>query len=78
MTANDLRVLRAVSEACEKFDGFIPHGPRDWVAVKRLRAAGLVQYHGEAVCQDCDTEAHRFEPVELSAFTITDAGRGAL
>ena len=75
MSANDQRVLRAVAKALERWDGYIPHGPSDHVAIKRLQAAGLVRSIGDGVCYDCDTDAHRRAPVELPAYALTDDGR---
>ncbi len=61
LTANDKRVLESVEDIQQRYDGFGPHGPSDWVAIKRLKAAGLIVCIGFGSCEDCDTPSHRLE-----------------
>lgn len=73
MTPNDWRVLRAVDRACRTWDGFGPHGPRDWCAIRRLEREGFVEQafeYGE--CQSC-SESH-----ECQGYRLTQRGIAAL
>ncbi|HET9554315.1 MAG TPA: hypothetical protein VFP50_15240 [Anaeromyxobacteraceae bacterium] len=72
LTDNDSRVLRAVEVACGEFDGFAPHGARDWVAVRRLRASGLVVQNADGRCETCP-EGH-----DTLLYVLTSAGEAAL
>lgn len=72
LTANDRRVLSAVEIASRDFDGFAPHGVSDWIAVKRLTRAGLVEPTDPGVCQSCR------EPHDTQIYVLTAAGREAL
>lgn len=74
LTRNDRRVLAAIKRAQAEYDGFAPHGPADWIGVRRLLAAGLVKANGFGVCCDCDTEAHILEPTEGPIFVLTAEG----
>lgn len=78
LTNNDKRVLRAVGEACQKFDGFGPHGSGDHIALRRLIPRGLVELTGHGVCEDCDTPKHRYEPTEGPIYRLTDQGRSVV
>jgi hypothetical protein len=76
LTTNDMRVLRAMQKALHPslggngdFDGFIPHGSRDWIAVRRLLRNDLIKQLNEyAECQTCP------EPHEEAAFCFTHWG----
>ena len=73
MTSNDLRVLRAVEDACKKFDGFIPHGAADWTGVKRLEKEVMVECCNEyGACQTCSAQH------EAPMFTLTVHGMYAI
>lgn len=68
LSENDLRVLKAVEWAEEHFDGFAPHGNRDWVAVKRLAAEVLVERSDEyGECKTC-SESHETELFKLTVY----------
>lgn len=54
LTANDKRVLRAIAEAEQHYDGFAPHGAANWVAIKRLVKWNLVFYADFGTCETCD------------------------
>ena len=60
MTINDLRVLESVRFAVRQWDGFAPHGARDWVAIRRLVKAGEARSIGYGECQSC-SEPHDCE-----------------
>ena len=54
LTENDRRVLEATEYARQHWDGFAPHGSRDWVAIKRLEAEGLIELEADfGTCQTC-------------------------
>lgn len=73
LTANDLRVLRAAAKASETWGGFMPHGARDWVAIRRLEREQLVECNNDwADCQTC-AESH-----EGPSFAVTGWGHRAL
>ena len=75
-TANDMRVLHAMQKVLHPslggngdFDGFIPHGSQDWIAIRRLLQDDLIEQLNEyADCQTCN------EPHEDAAFTLTHWG----
>ena len=75
-TANDMRVLLVIQNVLRPslggngdFDGFIPHGSGDWLAVRRLSREGLVEQLDEyAECQTCS------EPHDGAAFFLTHWG----
>lgn len=73
MTENDKRVLRNIEIAQREWDGYAPHGSSDWLAVRRLRAAGWVDEVGWGTCADCDCS----EPHEGPIFALTKEGRMA-
>ena len=57
LSGNDLRVLRAVEYACGEWDGFIPHGASDWMAIRRLEQESLVEQCDDyGSCQTCGRE----------------------
>lgn len=68
LTPNDRRVLDAIDVACGEYDGFMPHGARDWVAIRRLERAGMVESTDFATCCTC-AEGH-----EGWAYTLTKKG----
>lgn len=56
MSSNDWRVLNACRKADEHFDGFAPHGSRDWTAIRRLEREKLVECVAEfGMCHTCPT-----------------------
>jgi hypothetical protein len=66
LTANDLRVVDAVSWAEEQWDGYCPHGARDWIAIRRLEKLGKVKSTGSGECQTCPA------PHDCQIFVLTD------
>lgn len=79
LSDNDARVMRAAVRVQESgYDGFSPHGAADWVAVRRLVAAGLLRFGGFGVCEDCDSPAHRRDPTESQMFIVTADGARTL
>ena len=65
VTKNDLRVIESIRSAVGQWDGFAPHGSRDWTAVRRLVRTGLVQSIGYGECQSCS------EPHDCKLFVLT-------
>ena len=73
LTDNDMRVLQVMRNVLHPsrggngdFDGFMPHGSRDWLAIRRLLRDDYVEQLNEyATCQTCE------EPHEDAAFTLT-------
>ena len=53
VTKNDQRVLNAVRDACETWDGFIPHGAPDHLGIKRLLQARVVEFVDYGGCETC-------------------------
>jgi hypothetical protein len=73
LTANDWRVLKAAEEAMATWGGVIPHGARDWMAIRRLEREKLIlQSNDWADCKTCA------EPHEGPSFAITVWGARAL
>lgn len=71
-SANDRRVLRAVVHSSKgKFEGYAPHGSRDWAAIRRLVAWGLVEDVGAGWCETCP-EGH-----DVRVYVLTEQGRGS-
>ena len=71
-SGNDMRVMRAAVDALKYFDGLMPHGSADWIALRRLVARGHAECIGDGVCETCP-DAH-----DGQLFRLTDAGRRAL
>ena len=73
LSANDMRVLHAMRNVLHPshggngdFDGFMPHGSRDWIAIRRLLREGYVEQSNEyGTCQTCS------DPHEDAMFTLT-------
>lgn len=63
LTANDLRVLRAMASSKRPF---IAAGSATWAAIRRLGPAGLIEWAGKHMSLDRDR-----------AFRLTQAGRKA-
>jgi hypothetical protein len=74
---NDLRVIEGVRTASMEWDGYCPHGQRDWTAIRRLEKAGVVESIGCGVCQSCDTQSHRDSPTDVEIFRFTAAFLGS-
>lgn len=73
LTKNDWRVLRNIQRACGEWDGYTPHGSRDWIGIRRLEAEVLVERSNEyAECQSCR------EPHEGWAFRLSIWGERVL
>ena len=65
-------LLEAIRYACDEWDGFVPHGPGEQSALRRLLRHGLVVQDGSGVCMTC-SEQH-----EGPIYVLTSAGRDAL
>lgn len=74
LTKNDRRMLSDTQRICDVHDGCCPHGSADWIATRRLLAAGLVESIGVAMCADCDCA----DDHEAPAFRLTNAGVAAM
>ena len=72
LTRNDRRMLESVQNAQGKWDGLAPHGSSDWVAIRRLGAAGLVSQDGDGWCETCPS-GH-----DTPLFVLTPAGESTL
>lgn len=70
LTKNDRRVLEAVEYASGEWDGFAPHGARDWCAIRRLHREALVDCIADyGVCQVCP-DSH-----EVPVYVLTANGK---
>lgn len=75
LSENDLRVLSSAERSCSAYDGFAPHGAADWLGVRRLVVAGLLEPTEPGICEDCDSALHNAEPTEVALFRLTEAGK---
>jgi hypothetical protein len=68
LTKNDQRVLDAVAQASGRWDGFMPHGSADHLAIRRLLKFNLVSYYDEGMCETCSSshEGPIFKPTEVN------------
>ena len=74
LSANSQRVLEAIRDLPAEWDGWAPHGMRDWTGVVQLLAANLIEHAGHGVCQNCDNPKHRREPTEVPMFRLAPEG----
>lgn len=74
LSENDERVLEFMRHMPSDWDGWAPHGQRDWVAVGRLLAANLIEHAGVGVCMDCDSATHRRDPTDVDLFRLVRSG----
>ena len=64
-------LLEAIRYAYDEWDGFVPHGPGEQSALRRLMRDGLVAQNGSGVGMLC-SEQH-----DGPIFILTNAGRDA-
>jgi len=73
LTANDRWVLQAAATAMKTWGGDMPHGARDWIAIRRLERETFIACNNDwADCQTCA------RPHEGPAYEITVWGWRAL